>query len=252
MIRFILLLAVMALANMHAAQSQIINIENARMHSDTVGWMGHVGLSGSLTKNTEQVLMAQINAQVQYKTKKDLFLVLGNYGFLSGSSVNLINNSFAHIRYNRKLTESLRFEVFSQVLQNAITKIDYRFLQGAGPRFKVINKNNFRFYLASLIMFEHEKEIASPAIIHNDWRSSSYASLSWQPNANTELVSTFFYQPLFTLIADYRFFNQSQFTVKAGKRLSLAVNYNYLFDTRPAGATPKVNYTLSTGLQYHF
>ena len=82
------------------SNAQIINVENARMHSDTTGWMGSAGALLSLTKNTDEIFLVQINAHIQYKTQKDLFLILGNYGFLSGSSQNLINNSFLHLRYN--------------------------------------------------------------------------------------------------------------------------------------------------------
>ena len=34
------------------ANSQIVNIESARMQSDTVGWMGGAGAAVALTQNT--------------------------------------------------------------------------------------------------------------------------------------------------------------------------------------------------------
>jgi hypothetical protein len=232
--------------------SQIINVENARMHSDTTGWMGSLGMNMSLTKNTEEIFMIQLNAHAQYKTKKDLFLILGNYGFLSGGSQNLINNSFVHLRYNRKLNAYLRLELFSQILQNPVTKIDYRYLAGVGPRFKVFDGKKFRLYGASLLMYEQEKEITKPIVTHYNWRSSSYVSFSYVPNEHTELINTVFYQPLFTDISDYRLLEQFKFSVKAGKRLALAVNANYLFDNFPVAGVPDINYTFSTGIEYHF
>ena len=234
------------------SEAQIINVENARMQSDTTGWMGNVGALVSMTKNTEEVFLVQFNAHVQYKTKKDLFLILGNYGFLSGSSQNLINNSFPHLRYNRKLNLVLRLEFFTQVLQNPITKIDYRFLTGAGPRFKLADNSKFRLYAASLVMHEYERELDVEKTIHNDLRSSSYVSFSFLPNDNVELINTFFYQPLFTYLNDYRILDQFKFSAKAGKRLSLAVNLNYLYDNKPVIGVPKINYTISTGIEYNF
>ncbi len=235
-----------------SAKAQIINVENARMHSDTTGWMGSVGALVSLTKNTDEIFLVQLNAHLQYKTKKDLFLILGNYGFLSGSSQNLINNSFIHLRYNRKLNNLIRLELFTQVLQNPVTKIDYRFLTGAGPRFKLVGKNKFRLYAASLVMHEYERELDEFKTIHNDIRSSSYVSLSYMPNERTELINTFFYQPLFNYINDYRMLDQLKFSVKAGKKLALSFNLNYLYDNKPAAGVPLINYTVSTGLDYNF
>lgn len=248
-ILFICLILFFYKINVHG---QIINVENARMQSDTTGWLGSVGALLSLTKNTEEIFLVQFNAHLQYKTQKDLFLILGNYGFLSGSSQNLINNSFFHLRYNRKLNTILRLEFFTQVLQNPVTKIDYRILTGAGPRFKLAEKKNFRLYAASLIMHEYERELNEEKTIHNDIRSSSYVSFSFQPNENTEMINTVFYQPLFSYLNDYRILDQFKFSVKAGKKLALAFNVNYLYDNKPVVGVPRINYTISTGIEYDF
>jgi hypothetical protein len=234
------------------ANAQIINVENARIHSDTTGWMGSAGALLSMTKNTDEIFLVQVNAHVQYKTPKNLFLILGNYGFLSGSSQNLINNSFFHLRYNRKLNSVLRLEFFTQVLQNPVTKIDYRVLTGTGPRFKLAEKKKFRLYAASLVMHEYERELNEEKTIHNDIRSSSYVSFSFQPNDNTEMVNTVFYQPLFLYLNDYRILDQFKFSVKAGKKLALAFNVNYLYDNKPVVGVPRINYTVSTGIEYNF
>ncbi len=235
-----------------SVNSQIINVENARIHSDTTGWMGEAGALASFTKNTQEVFLVQLNAHVQYKTQKNLFLILGNYGFLSGSDQNLINNSFLHLRYNRKLNELVRLELFTQVLQNPVTKIDYRFLTGAGPRFKLVGGKKFRMYAASLVMHEYERELDALKTIHNDIRSSSYVSVSLQPSEQTELVNTIFYQPLFNQLSDYRILEQFKFSVKAGKKWALSFNINYLYDNKPVQGVPMINYTVSTGIEYHF
>ncbi|HLO81373.1 MAG TPA: DUF481 domain-containing protein [Chitinophagaceae bacterium] len=234
------------------ANAQIINVENSRIHTDTVGWAGELGAQVSFTKNTQEVFLAQMNAHLQYKTQKDLFLILGNYGFLSGDAVKLINNSFLHLRYNRKLSELLRIEAFSQILQNPVTLIDYRFLTGAGPRFKLSGSKKLKLYAATLVMYEYERELDSIKTIHNDIRSSSYASFSIMFNSQTELVNTIFYQPLFTSISDFRILDQMKFSVKTGKKFSVSLNLNYLYDNVPAPGVPRINYTFSTGLDYKF
>jgi hypothetical protein len=234
------------------AGAQIINVENSRIQSDTTGWAGSAGMQLSMTKNTDEIFLVQLNAHVQYKTKKDLFMILGNYGFLSGGSQNLINNSFLHLRYNRKLNQTVRMEAFGQVLQNPVTKIDYRILYGAGPRFKLMDKPTIRMYAASLVMHEYERELNEQKTVHNDIRSSSYFSLSYLPNKNAELVSTIFYQPLFTKLQDFRFLHQLKFSAKAGKNLALAFNFNYLYDSAPVSGVPRINYTVATGIEYDF
>ena len=232
--------------------AQIINVENSRIHTDTVGWAGELGVQLSFTKNTQEVLLAQLNAHLQYKTEKDLFLILGNYGFLSGASVNLINNSFMHLRYNRKLNDVLRIEAFTQILQNPVNLIDYRILTGAGPRFKLSDSKKLKLYAASLVMHEYERELDSVKTIHNDIRNSSYVSFSLLPGSQTELINTIFYQPLFTSISDFRILDQMKFSVKTGKKFAVTLNLNYLYDNAPPLGVPRINYTFSTGLDYKF
>lgn len=232
--------------------AQIINVENSRIHTDTVGWAGELGAGVSFTKNTQEVFLAQMNVHLQYKTQKDLFLILGNYGFLSGDAVNLINNSFLHLRYNRKLNDFLRIEAFAQILQNPVTLIDYRILTGAGPRFKLSGNKKFKLYAATLVMYEYERELDSTKTIHNDIRSSSYVSFSLLFNSQTELVNTLFYQPLFTSISDFRILDQMKFSVKTGKKFAISLNLNYLYDNFPVLSVPRINYTFSTGIDYKF
>ena len=232
-------------------KAQIVNIESARMQSDTTGWLGTLGAATSLTKNTHQVFAAEANAHLQYKSNRSLYLILGNYGFLKTTNQKLIDNAFLHFRYNYKINKTLRWEAFTQIQNNIVTRIKSRFLIGTGPRFKIVSTKIFRFYAASLAMYEIEKETGIN-VLHKDVRLSSYASLSVYPNDRIEIISTTFYQPRVDEFNDYRILNQSTLKVKASKRLTLCVTWNYLFDNFPATGIPKENYSLNTGLEYEF
>jgi len=102
-----------------------------------------------------------------------------------------------------------------------------------------------------LTMYEIEKETGINALQKNV-RLSSYASLSVYPNDRIEIISTTFYQPRVDKFNDYRILNQSTLKVKASKRLTLGISWNYLFDNFPATGIPKENYSLNTGLEYEF
>jgi hypothetical protein len=232
--------------------SQIVNIENSRMQSDTTGWMGSAGTSFSFVRNTAKITVINLNAHVQYKTKKDLWLVIGHYGFLKGGSEKFVGNSFGHLRYNHKLNAWLRWEAFTQVQSNYITQIDSRYLLGTGPRVKLTDTKFFHLYAACLLMYEHEKERTKPPVIHDDIRNSSYISFTIRPNDNLEIISTTFYQPLLKKFKDYRILNESVLKAKTGKHFSLKIAYNYLNDRFPAGISPETTYELLTGLQYDF
>lgn len=234
------------------ANGQIVNIESSRIQSDTTGWAGSGGASFSLAQNTQQITAASVEAHLQYKTQKDLWLILGDYGFLKGGAEKFLANSFAHVRYNLKLNKWLRWEAFTQVQSNHITQIRSRYLSGTGPRFKIMSHNKLRVYAASLMMYEHETERTKPAVKHNNLRSSSYLSFTFLPAENIELISTTFFQPLFNSLSDHRWFNQSVLRVKANTHFALYIKWNYLYDRKPAGSAPKTTYQLISGFSLEF
>jgi hypothetical protein len=232
--------------------AQIVNIESARMQSDTVGWMGSMGAAVSLAQNTIKIFQAGVEAHVQYKTSNDkgLWLILGNHNFLKAGNSRFVSDDLLHLRYNRKVNDWMRWEFFGQYQNNDVTQIDSRLLIGTGPRFKIIKKNTFRLYAASLIMFEREKEKTDPAVLHKDARSSSYISFTWLPRDYLEMISTAYFQPLVNKFSDYRILHQLSFKIKATPHFSLALKWNYLHDGFPAGDAPKTVYNFATGINY--
>jgi hypothetical protein len=235
-----------------SSSAQIVNIESARMQSDTVGWMGNIGAAVSLAKNTNDVFQANFESHLQYKTKNDqgLWLILGNFGFLKVNNNRFASDGLAHLRYNRKINKWMRWEFFGQYQNNIITQIDSRILLGTGPRFKLISSKIFHLYTASLFMYEREKERTNPVITHNDLRNSSYLSFTWLPKDYLEIISTTYFQPLVKKFSDYRILNQVSLKIKATPHFSLSMKWNYLHDSRPAGNAPQTTYNFATGVNY--
>src|SRR4051812_26145393 len=86
-----------------ASAQLIVNVENSRIQSDTTGWKGDAGTSFSFTKNVQQILNINATMHLQYKTEKNLYLLLANYNLLKSNNEQLFNNMFYHLRFNRKL-----------------------------------------------------------------------------------------------------------------------------------------------------
>lgn len=250
MIRFFIFVTGLLFSVASSAQL-IINVENSRIQSDTTGWKGDVGTSFSYTKNVQQVLNINASMHLQYKTEKDMYLLLANYNLLKGDAQSLVNNMFYHLRYNRKLGEVVRWEAFTQWQQNSINNIDLRSLFGTGPRFKIHESKKFRIYAASLAMYEHEID-KKPRVIHNDMRSDNYITLTFNPNSIFDVTSTTFYQPLYRQFSDFRILNQIVFNIKATKHFTISTNWDYSYDAFPAVGTPNINFTITNGFSYIF
>src|SRR4051812_4538809 len=152
----ILFINVFLIVSVTSSAQLIVNVENSRIQSDTTGWKGDIGTSFSFSKNVQQILSINATAHLQYKTEKDLYLLLANYNLLKGDNQQLLNNMFYHLRYNRKLGKVVRWEAFTQWQQNSINNIDLRSLFSTGPRCKLHESKSFKIYAAALAMYEHE------------------------------------------------------------------------------------------------
>lgn len=226
---------------------QIVNMESQRYHTDTTGWAGSVGGSFALTNYGQKVFDVDANAHVQYKSKRSLYLFLGGYGFLKGDKQSFVDYGFMHLRYNYKLSKVLRLEAFTQLQQNTITKIKFRYLVGAGPRFKLLETAKTKLYLGTLPMYEVEKETGAARNI-TGWRCSNYLSFTFVPNKQTEFVTTTYYQPVMFDAGDYRLLNQSMLKIKAAKKIAVVIRYNYQYDASPAAGVTSETYTFGTGV----
>lgn len=234
--------------------AQVINVESLRIRTDTTGWFGEVLLGGQLKNSETKVISANFKSVLEYKAKKSLFLFTGNYNFLAGNKKKLTDDFIAHLRYNYKLNSWIRWELFAQIQQNEILKIQERWLTGTGPRLKLTDREKFRAYLGILAMFELERESndANSGSNHRDWRNSDYFSFTIDLSETLDLISTTYYQPLFSDMSDYRVLTNSELNVKAGKRFSVSISYILLYDSKPVSGIVYTDTSLSMGLKFVF
>jgi hypothetical protein len=230
--------------------AQISNIEAQRVQTDSTGWAGSLSGSFNLTKNTVRIFLVKAFAAIQYKTERNTYLLLGNYGFLKTQKRKLVNNAFLHLRFDHKFTKLILWEFFIQDQTNEITKIDRRFLVGTGPRFELPAPEDLKTYLGISFMHEYERDITQPPITHRVFRNSSYLTLLFAPSKHLKLVSTTYYQPWLGHLSDFRILNKESVNFSITKKLSLILNWDYSYDSSPVIGIPKSNFTFSSGIKY--
>jgi hypothetical protein len=236
--------------NIHA---QIVNIERQRIASDTIGWFGHARVSFAGSKTTKSILALSSATLLEYKSRstKDLWLLITELSLIKSASEKFSNTGFGHLRYNRKLGEVVRWEVFTQIQYNSLTKIDKRILGGTGFRFKLTPYEKAKFYLGVAYMYEYE-ELLDPLVYNKDHRASSYFTFSLFPADNVSLVSTMYVQPLLRDARDYRLSNESTLILDITKKLSLNATFKYAYDAVPPAGVPTNTYSFSNGLELEF
>lgn len=233
--------------------SQVINVESMRRKSDSVKWSGNASLNVSLIKNQNDIFRISTKAHIQYKHEKNLWLFINDLSFQQLDKSSFENNGTQHLRYNRVLTPKIKMEAFLQSQYDAIAQIDFRGLIGLGPRFKLNDNDDYRFYLGTLIMYEHEKASEVEAqTITKDFRGSSYLSFSLYPAETLSIISTSYYQPLIKDFDDYRFSSEITLLITIYEQLAFKTTFTYNYDAVPVTDVSKTRYELTNGLLYSF
>jgi len=246
---FILIITLVATA--FAASAQILNIEQERIKTDTTGWEGSAKISFQFTKTDQEIWTGGAYMHVQYRTKRSLYLSLTEYNLNKCSGSDFVNAGAQHFRYNYKFKDWFIGEMFTQAQFNKILKVKFRWLVGAGPRFKIINTKPFSMYIAALYMYEHE-ELYGSDIINRTHRLSSYLSSTLKIRDNLCLINASYIQPKITMFSDFRILSQSDLKISITKHFSFLLSYVYTYDAFPAAGVPKETHYLGNSLAFEF
>ncbi len=231
--------------------AQVINIENKRFLNDTNGWVGNTDFVFNLQQNTQQVMAFSNTLRVQYQKNKSRFIFINDISFIKAGKTNFVNSGYQHLRYNYKVSKFLTIEAFTQTQYNPVLKLDFRYLIGAGPRIKLLKKENAKIYFASLYMYEYD-DIVNDAVNIYEHRLSTYLTCTFTVFKNVELISTTFYQPNLENSNDYRIANDSGLEISINKHLNFKSTFNLLYDTYQPIGVPNLVYQLKNGLSIKF
>ncbi|MBI1225901.1 MAG: DUF481 domain-containing protein [Bacteroidetes bacterium] len=249
-------LAILLLAALpYLLNAQIVNIEEQRITgtNDSVHWYGNLRLGANLIKVQEEVLQLNTTAQIEYKRGKSLLLFLLDGKFLRAGGKQFNNAGFAHLRYNRKITDPLSMEFFAQAQFNKLLYIELRALGGAGLRYRIFKNDTgkSRVYLGSAYLFEHNS-FTNDTADRNWHRLSNYLSFTFRPWQGVTLVSTTYFQPQFTNWSNYRLATEARLDTPLGKKLSFFTDFSLQTDKALPIDAPDVTYAWQNGLTLKF
>lgn len=232
--------------------AQILNAESLRKVTDTSGFSGTTTLKFALKRTTNDFLTFGSTIHLQYKMNKNLYLFKNDISFQKIEGEKLDNSGISHIRYNHRFHPRIAWEVFAQGQYNKVSLVDFRALLGTGPRFKLTESENYKFYLGTLVMYEHEELVDGFTPVQRDFRGSTYLSFSLYPTETISLTSTTYYQPKLSQFSDFRISSQSALLITVYKKFAFAINYTFTYDAFPAIGIPNSQYDFTTGIAYSF
>lgn len=246
---FILIIA--SLLFISTINAQILNIENKRFYNDTNAFVGIARFKFNVTHNTVKIFEYGNSIQMQYQKNKFRTLLLLDNQFSKVDTQFFANSGYFHLRLSYKIHSHITIEVFTQLQNNRLLKLNLRFLTGAGPRFKLIDKKKIKTYVASIPMYEYEINTID-AEPFQTIRLSNYFTMSINLNEILYINSTSYFQPNLQNKSDYRLSEDisANFTIK--KNIVFRSSFNMLYDTFQPTGVPALSYRFENGLEIHF
>jgi len=242
--------------------AQVVNTEKLRSERKSQGWYLDLDASLSITRNKAgRNLSLNTRARGEYLIQRHKFLLFASYSLGQFRNVddslalpsNWLNNRFVHGRYNYTFFSWLTWEVFSQAQYDEVQEIRIRWLNGSGPRFKLIENDSASLYLGALYMYEYEETTdRDPVFINRDSRLSAYVSAAYGLNPYLSINHVSYVQPRLDQFDDFRISSETTLSVKLSKHLTFNTYFQLIYDSRPPLTVPEVMYTTRSGLAVSF
>lgn len=248
---FIKLLFLLLLASL-PLKAQVVDIERQRLNSEEKGLHGGANVSGSYLDNDEIIYSLKALGNLQYRLKNNLFLLIGDYKISRSTDTDFQDAAFLHLRYNRTVTELITTEAFTQIQDDKISLLKYRFLVGAGARIKLIGKESLLVNFGVIPMYEFEELLDDASTTLQDLRISQYLNMVIGISETVDFYSTTYFQPVYNLWEDFRLHNESRLEVTLTQKTNLNITNTYSWDANPPIGAPKRRINLNVGLGIDF
>lgn len=236
-------------------KAQIINVEDKRVKlGDSIAFKGFGDLGVSLYKNDRQLTTARAGMQLEYVNRRHFLLFLSAYNLIHTEGVtNVLNDGFAHLRYNRDLSKRWVYEAFTQAQYNERTQILFRGLVGTGIRLKLKHGKKQRYYIGLAYLLE-SNQFRDNTLRQLDHRLSSYLSYNIAIGEKSRFVHTTYLQPRLDNWENIRVSSEASLLFHISKHLSFRSTFNTAYDSDPRlpASVPDWIYTLTNGLRFEF
>ena len=270
-------LATLALATALTAPAVAqVNTENMRVGANEPGWGGIFDLNSSLQRgNTEREILGA-GARLQYawpppaeaegddaedddvaEGPANTVFLTSNYSFTRLNENRFVNNALSHLRFIRRHTPRVSYELFGQHQFNEFIRLEQRLLFGGGGRFQVLQAPQTEIFFGTGYMLERETldlaEELPEARRSEHHRSTNYLTVRYNSeDERFRLVETVYVQTRVDRLEDYRLLSETSFEIQLLHRLALAINLNVTHDSEPPTGVKDTDVVLSNSLRYSF
>ena len=231
------------------ASAQIVNtLEDFDPNARGAG--GSAGVEFDAEGGNTDVVEVQTDMNLRYLTARHTLRAMFGYDLERADGEDQSEDTFAHLRHNRRLVERLHSLLFVQWQRNPFQRLERRILLGAGARFDAIVRESGHLSIGAAHMAEFEKidEGDDPTA----QRLSAFVNAAWTADSGVVFAAYAFLQPRWADFGDLRAIASGGMQAPIAGGLALAVETTVTYDAEPPGDVETTDWELSAGLRYAF
>ena len=213
-----------------------------------------LAISGS--SGNSDTAKASLSGQFSWTAEKFINLAIIGYQYGKSNDVRSMNKAFIHYRYIHQLTESLDWELFTQLEKNEFTRLSYRGLFGVGVRFSALNTEAHHAFLGLGAFYSREKIKFSTGLtddgIEKLTRGNLYFLSKYKVKPTISFSNTLYYQPRLSQFSDYRALFESKLDFKINEDLSFRLSLEIEHDSEPSQTIKSTDVSYMTGIKLSF
>ena len=239
---------VLVLVLLTAAASAQVNTERMRRALEGDSQALSLDASAAFASGNADYVLLGLGGRLDVQRGPHLGFVVGQADLSRTGGAAFLDRQFAHVRYNRDVTQRLVLEAFSQIERNRQQRLKSRTLLGAGLRAEVIDTDSLGLAFGATPMLE--VEVLDDALEDDEARVrlSTYVAGRVVLSPTTSLATTTYVQPRADAFGDVRVLSQATISVGITRYVRLRVRANLRHDSRPPPGVEATDVSLENGL----
>ncbi len=248
------------------SSAQILKVDKGSLDADSSGFFlgsidANFNLNNRSTTADKEVIFKGLNANADlvYMSKKHAYILINNLNYFTSTGGPLISTGYIHFRTNFLRKRKLSYELFTQIQYDDGRNMPFRYLNGGGIKYNLLETEEAELYIGLGIMNEEEhwKSIANDGNIieKNIWKTSDYisAKIKFNEFVNFNLIT--YYQGGYdsdSKVFRNRVSGDAVLTVKISDRLAFLTSFTAQYEDKPIIPINNFVYSLTNGLKWSF
>jgi hypothetical protein len=244
-----------------------VNVEALRPSRPSAGWGGDVDGNFALARGNVRLFDLGGSGRVVYQTfhdrdeavpylKQRVFLALSGR-FAENATATFINQGFSHLRWTWMIHHRIGPEAFVQYQFNQFLRLRTRALAGGGFRVDFLHTDQLQSWGGSGYMYEYnlinvERGASDPPETYEHRWTSYLAVRATFFEDRLRFQNTFYVQPRFDQLSDFRLLNDSEVLARVTERFSLGSTFSLLRDSTPPTGVLPTDLRLTSTLRLSF